>query len=141
MKTSIIKPSIAAILAMVAITSHAFEPSSAISFDFDGDGITDQISYFDRSGSLVVNYQSSLLKKNKQYTQNKFDECSSMGLHQIPWTSQISIDGSCPSQGGQIYIHIYEWRKNYSDWCLIREITGEKPEFHVDDFIGSSHKF
>lgn len=138
MKTSIIALSIAAFFSTTAIRSQASDPFS-IFFDFDGDGISDRISYFVKSGNLTIDYQSSSLGSTRQYSQIKFDECSSMGLHQVPGTRQISIDGSCPSQGGQIYIHIYEWSKTYSDWCLVQEITGEKPDFHTQDFVGTRH--
>jgi len=139
MQASTITLPITAFLAAITISSHVLAAPSAISFDFDGDGIPDRISYLGESGNLVVNYQSSSLGTKKQYSQKKFDECSSMGLYRIPGTSQIAIDGSCLSQGGQIYIHIYEWSKTDSDWCLVREITGEKPDFHTQDFVGSRH--
>lgn len=60
-----------------------------------------------------------------------------MGLYIVPNTREFAVDGSCQSQGGQIYTHIYEWSKIKSDWCLVREITGEKPDINSQDFVGS----
>ncbi|MDR5799559.1 hypothetical protein [Caballeronia sp. LZ001] len=50
-----------------------------------------------------------------------------MSLYRIPNTRQIVIDGSCASQGGQIYTNVYEWDNSFKNWCLRREVTGEKP--------------
>ncbi|WP_157650600.1 tetratricopeptide repeat protein [Burkholderia ubonensis] len=51
-----------------------------------------------------------------------------MGLSVVPHTKLLDIDGSCPSQGGQIYRYIYKWSAKNSNWCLIRQINGEKPD-------------
>jgi hypothetical protein len=51
-----------------------------------------------------------------------------MAMYAIPNTRQIAIDGSCSSQGGRIFRQIYEWKKVFSNWCLVREITGEKTD-------------
>ncbi|WP_175689855.1 tetratricopeptide repeat protein [Burkholderia anthina] len=51
-----------------------------------------------------------------------------MGAYIIPHTNLLAVDGSCSSQGGQIYRYIYRWGASYKSWCLIRQISGEKSD-------------
>jgi hypothetical protein len=108
----------------------------AVSGDFEGNGKLNKFEYaVDRSG-MEIDYYSTTGKKI-HYEQKAFDECSSMALYQVVNTPQIAIDGSCSSQGGQIFTHIYEWSRENADWCLIREITGEKADLDSNDAAGS----
>lgn len=61
------------------------------------------------------------------YNVDKFDSCSSMAVYKVPSAYSIAIDGSCSSQGGQIFTKIYQWDSSFGNWCLRREVTGEKP--------------
>jgi tetratricopeptide (TPR) repeat protein len=105
--------------------------------DFEGNNITETISYQNTSKGLSIEYYSPSLNKTFLYTVNKFDECSSMAIYKIANTRQIAIDGSCFSQGGQIYREIYEWKHDHSNWCLIRKITGERAELTANKYLPS----
>jgi hypothetical protein len=104
--------------------------------DFEGTGVKSRFLYETRSGGLELSYFSPSLRRNFHYLIAKFDECSSMAIYAIPGTRQIAIDGSCSSRGGQIFTNIYQWKGKFSNWCLIREVTGER----ADDPSGTPEK-
>lgn len=110
-----------------------------ISEDFTGDGRVDFLSYERVDGGISVDYSDSKSGRRLHYIQKNFDLCNSLAIYVVPKTKKIAIDGSCQSQGGQVYVRIYEWSGDKSDWCLIREITGEKPDVLSRDFVGSRH--
>jgi hypothetical protein len=99
-----------------------------LSGDFEGNSTHGEFTYHKTQSGLSIKYYSSSEHKYLSYSTDKFDECSSLSMFQIPGTRQIAIDGSCSSQGGQIYTNIYEWKNKYQNWCLVREITGEKSD-------------
>ncbi|WP_416050828.1 hypothetical protein [Cupriavidus basilensis] len=101
-----------------------------LSGEFEGDKLIGRFYFQDTSKGISVEYYSPSLGKNIFYSVEKFDECSSMAIYRIPRTRKIAIDGSCLSQGGQVYLYVYEWRSEYSNWCVIREITGERVMLH-----------
>lgn len=105
--------------------------------DFEGNNMTEIIFYRNTSKGLSIEYYSPSLNKTFLYKVNKFDECSSMAIYKIANTRQIAIDGSCFSQGGQIYREIYEWKPDHSNWCLIRKITGERAELAANKYLPS----
>ncbi|MFK0376411.1 tetratricopeptide repeat protein [Pandoraea sp. NPDC090278] len=80
------------------------------------------------NSGLMIEYRSQSLKEPLSYYVEKFDECSSMSIFPIHGTQQVAIDGSCISRGGQIYRYVYQWIPERENWCLTREITGERPE-------------
>lgn len=94
--------------------------------DFEGAGVKGQLSWERRSDGLDIIYFSPSLRRKFNYFVPKFDECSSMVIYEIPRTRQVAIDGSCSSRGGQIYTNIFQWKTEVSNWCLVREITGER---------------
>lgn len=96
--------------------------------DFEQTGIKGQLTSQQRAAGLDVNYFSPSLKRRFHYFVPKFDECSSMTIYSIPGTRQIAIDGSCASQGGQIFTNVYQWKAKFSNWCLVREVTGERAD-------------
>ncbi|MHA7683304.1 tetratricopeptide repeat protein [Cupriavidus sp. PET2-C1] len=120
-----------------------FAPAMAVaekldlSGEFEGDDITGRFSFRDISKGISVEYYSPSLGKTILYSVDKFDECSSMAIYRIPRTRQIAIDGSCLSQGGQVYRYVYEWKSDYSNWCVIREITGERADVTSGKFAPS----
>ncbi|MBU9381346.1 tetratricopeptide repeat protein [Burkholderia gladioli] len=79
-------------------------------------------------GGLIIQYFSSSLRKTFSYHVENFDECSMMGVYVISRTKLLVIDGSCSGRGGQIYRYIYGWNKGYKNWCLIRQVSGEKSD-------------
>lgn len=85
-------------------------------------------TYRSTPDGLSVDYYSPRSKSIQHYRVQNFDVCSSMALYRIPHSRQVAIDGSCPSQGGQISGNVYAWNPTYLKWCLIREVTGEKPD-------------
>jgi hypothetical protein len=82
--------------------------------------------YENNSYGLSVSYYSPSLNNTTYFRVAKFDECSVMALYSVPRTRNIAIDGTCQGQGGRIYRKIYEWKDEYSSWCMVREITGER---------------
>lgn len=97
-----------------------------ISGNFEGGNTPGRFAYIPNSNGLDIKYYSPSQKRDFSYFVEKFDECSSMAMYRIPNTRQVAIDGSCPSQGGQIYRYVYEWKDSHSTWCLVRVITGER---------------
>jgi hypothetical protein len=110
-----------------------------LSGDFEGRNRIEQFIYRDHDGGLSIDYYSPSLSKPLSFAVSKFDECSTMAIYAIPNTRQIAIDGSCTSQGGQIYKYVYQWDDKYSNWCLIREISGEKPDVTTGRVSSSEH--
>jgi hypothetical protein len=108
-----------------------------LSGDFEGNSVPGKFTYQQTSSGLSIKYYSSSKHEYFSYNVEKFDECSSLSMYQIPNTRQIAIDGSCSSQGGQIYINIYEWKSTHDNWCLVREITGEKSDSTSNTVIPS----
>ena len=49
-------------------------------------------------------------------------------MYALPQVKQIVVDGSCPSKGGQVFREVYQWNSGVRDWCLIREITGQRED-------------
>jgi hypothetical protein len=117
-----------ALLGSYCISAGAGTAQSRLTGNFEGGDTLGTFVYNDNSNGLSISYYSPSLKKNLSYSVSKFDECSSMAMYRIPNTRQIAIDGSCSSQGGQIFKYVYEWKDTFSNWCLIREITGEKAD-------------
>ncbi|WP_186105771.1 tetratricopeptide repeat protein [Burkholderia gladioli] len=99
-----------------------------ITGDFEGIGKAGVFTSELVSGGLSVQYYSPSLQKTLSYRVKNFDECSMMGMYVVPHTKLLAIDGSCSSQGGQIYRYIYRWSADYKNWCLIRQISGEKSD-------------
>lgn len=97
---------------------------------FEGGVVPGKFEYkITKNGSrLLINYYSPSLRRLLTYNVDKFDECSVMAMYGIPNSNQIVVDGSCFSRGGQIYEYVYEWNSRKGNWCLIREITGERPD-------------
>ncbi|WP_144410032.1 tetratricopeptide repeat protein [Cupriavidus basilensis] len=108
-----------------------------LSGEFEGDNLIGRFSFQDESRGISVKYYSPSLGKTIFYSVEKFDECSSMAIYRIPRTRKIAVDGSCLSQGGQIYRYVYEWKSEYSNWCVIREITGERSDVASGKFSPS----
>lgn len=96
--------------------------------DFEGAGVKGQLSWERRSDGLNITYFSPSLRRRFHYFVPNFDECSSMAIYAIPRTWQVAIDGSCSSRGGQIYTNVFQWKAEVSNWCLVREVTGERAD-------------
>ncbi|MBU9676380.1 tetratricopeptide repeat protein [Burkholderia multivorans] len=96
--------------------------------DFEGIGRPGVFSWKVMNDGLDIRYYSPSLQRTLSYRVENFDECSMMGAYVIPHTNLLAVDGSCSSQGGQIYRYIYKWSTADKDWCLIRQINGEKPD-------------
>lgn len=111
-----------------AHSAWALTDKNKVTGDFEGIGkpstFTSEVSH----GGLNVQYYSPSLQRTLSYRVNNFDECSMMGMYIIPHTKLLAIDGSCSSQGGQIYRYIYKWSSSNKNWCLIRQISGEKSD-------------
>lgn len=106
----------------------AASEESKIIDDFEGIGKPGYLRSELVSDGLIIRYSSSSLRKTLSYRVENFDECSMMGMYVVPHTKLLAIDGSCSSQGGQIYRYIYRWSVDYKNWCLIRQINGEKSD-------------
>lgn len=102
--------------------------TSTITGEFEGQGAVGKVTVSMDGDALIISYASTSLGKTLTYSVDKFDECSAMAVYRVPRVPQIAIDGSCSSRGGQIFIKIYEWRRKEANWCLVREITGERDE-------------
>lgn len=117
----------------------AQNPVSTLTGHFEGGDAVGKFTFQNSpSGTgLLITYYSPIINKTFLYNVLKYDECSAMAMYAIPNTHQIAIDGSCSSQGGQIYKYIYEWNSEEKNWCLIREITGEKPDISASTVVSS----
>ncbi|MBR8311953.1 tetratricopeptide repeat protein [Burkholderia dolosa] len=114
---------------------------SVISGYFEGGTAPGKFEYKDSTDGtrFLIDYYSPSLKRTLTYNVAKFDECSTMAMYHIPKTRQVVVDGSCPSQGGQIYEYVYEWSAAKKNWCLVREITGEKADISSGKITSSEH--
>jgi hypothetical protein len=112
---------------------------SVVTGYFEGGTASGKFVYEDRADGmgLLISYYSPSLKKTLTYSVAKFDECSAMAMYQIQSTHQIVVDGSCSSQGGQIYKYVYVWSGAKKNWCLVREITGEKADISSGTVVSS----
>lgn len=110
----------------------AFPATETITIDSIGN-----FQYSPNGNGLAITFVDASTHKRMNYRQQNFDKCSAMAMYRIPGTSQVAIDGSCPSRGGQVFVHVYQWDEHARDWCLVREITGEKPDVPSGDFTGS----
>ncbi|NIF70444.1 tetratricopeptide repeat protein [Burkholderia sp. Ap-962] len=96
--------------------------------DFEGIGKPGYLRSELASDGLIIRYSSSSLRKTLSYRVKNFDECSMMGMYLIPHSKLLTVDGSCSGSGGQIYRYIYRWDGGYKNWCLIRQVNGEKSD-------------
>ncbi|MEX3984674.1 tetratricopeptide repeat protein [Paraburkholderia sp. EG287A] len=110
-----------------------------ISGNFEGGIASGKFIYtVDSSGmGLKIRYYSPSIGKTIDYKVSKYDKCSAMVLYAIQDTNRVVIDGSCPGQGGQIYKNVYAWNANQKNWCLIREIIGEKADVSSGAVVSS----
>ncbi|WP_155631494.1 tetratricopeptide repeat protein [Burkholderia cepacia] len=124
------KHTIASIFCLILGVAPAFASSGNLELkgDFEGNGKVGVLTYSSDSNEMHISYRSPSLNRSLSYVVKNFDECSMMGLSIVPYTGMLDVDGSCASQGGQIYRYIYQWSKKDVNWCLIRQITGEKSD-------------
>jgi hypothetical protein len=87
-------------------------------FEYDPSNIYAGVSYFSSSARGIRRYRLSLQA-----------DCGFLRIYR-PYNSknQIMIDGSCTGQGSQVHQYLYEWDKRYMDWCLRKEISGERAD-------------
>jgi hypothetical protein len=110
---------------------HVGAAQLSLSGNFEGTKQEGRFVYEKNDVGLSINYYSPSLRRKLTFFISKFDECSSMAMYRIPNTRQVVIDGSCMSQGGQIYKNFYEWKEKYSNWCLIKEVRGERADQNI----------
>ncbi|MBP0711796.1 hypothetical protein ABXK61_00535 [Burkholderia sola] len=115
-------------LNMCAHSSLALSGENKIVGDFEGIGKPGIFTSEAAHNGLNVQYYSPSLGRSLSYRVESFDECSMMGIYIIPHTNLLAVDGSCSSQGGQIYRYIYKWSASEKNWCLIRQVNGEKSD-------------
>ncbi|MFP3797543.1 tetratricopeptide repeat protein [Paraburkholderia sp. SIMBA_027] len=125
-------PRVAVSIAGFLFALNAFPSTTAI--------VVENIGTFEYSAAgkgLAITFESAATHKRLNYRVQPFDECSAMGMYRLPGTAQIAVDGSCQSQGGQVFIQIFGWNAGAQDWCMVRQISGEKPDMTSGDFVGS----
>lgn len=98
---------------------------------------TGTFEYASDENGLAITFENANTHTRSRYRQRPFDECSAMSMYRVRGTAQVAIDGSCPSRGGEVFVHVYEWNTRVQDWCLIRQITGEKSDVPSGDYAGS----
>lgn len=96
--------------------------------DFEGHGVPGIFIYHSTPDGLSVDYFSPTRNSTQHYRVSNFDVCTSMTMYRIPHSRQVVIDGSCSSQGGQIFRNVYAWNPTFEKWCLVREVMGEKAD-------------
>ncbi|WP_175834581.1 tetratricopeptide repeat protein [Burkholderia anthina] len=106
----------------------AVTDKNKVTGDFEGIGESGVFTSEAVRNGLNIQYYSPSLQRTLSYRVENFDECGMMGMYIIPHTNLLAVDGSCSSQGGQIYRYIYQWGASYKNWCLIRQISGEKSD-------------
>ncbi|WP_157657362.1 tetratricopeptide repeat protein [Burkholderia ubonensis] len=131
------------VLAGFCVSAIAGDGKSTITGYFEGGAVLGEFAYKNSADGmgLVISYYSPSLNKTLTYKVAKYDECSVMSMYRMRNTRQVVIDGSCASQGGQIYKYVYEWSGATKNWCLVREITGERADFYLGTVVSSEHVF
>jgi hypothetical protein len=124
----ILVPLSVTVLCCLVLPVNASSTQSVLTGDFERNGMPSKFIYRNTKYGLSIDYRSSSFNKTLSYIVPKYDECSSMAIYAVSNVNQVVIDGSCSSQGGQIYKYVYEWKKKFSNWCLVREITGENAD-------------
>jgi hypothetical protein len=120
------------IIASYCAVCSAAKGEDKIIGDFEGSGLRGIFTYHSTPDGLSVDYFSPTRKSTQHYRVSNFDVCSSMAMYRIPHSRQVVIDGSCSSQGGQIFRNVYAWNPTFEKWCLVREVTGEKADITAD---------
>ena len=126
-----------ALILLLCSQAIAAETEVFIVGTFERNGMPGRFLYHQTDDGLVGSYHSSSLHRNLNYSIANFDECSSMSLYVVPHLPQIVVDGSCASVGGQIFQNVYQWSRSKANWCLIREITGERPDLPAGRILPS----
>ncbi|WP_404991515.1 tetratricopeptide repeat protein [Cupriavidus pauculus] len=119
---------IALVATAILFVNRSEAAQLSLAGDFEGKNKVGEFIYENNSYGLSISYYSPSLNNTTYFLVAKFDECSVMALYSVPRTRNIAIDGTCQGQGGRIYRKIYEWKDEYSSWCMVREITGERAD-------------
>jgi hypothetical protein len=96
--------------------------------DFEGNGLTAVFEKFPESNGIGVTYRSSSMRKLYSYNIKYMDECGSVDFYPIVGSPFVAVDGSCIGQGSQVHVYLFIWEKYYSNWCMRREIVGERAD-------------
>ncbi|WP_141715414.1 hypothetical protein [Burkholderia ubonensis] len=125
------------------VSAIAGDGESTITGYFEGDAVLGEFTYKNSADGkgLVISYYSPSINKVLTYNVAKYDECSAMSMYRMRNTRQVVVDGSCSSQGGQIYKYVYEWSGARKNWCLVREITGEREDIYLGAVVSSERVF
>jgi hypothetical protein len=97
--------------------------------NFEGGNKTQYFEYDPSNIYAGVSYFSSSVGGVRHYKINLESECNTLGIYR-PYKSknQMILDGSCTGQGSQVHQYVYEWDKRYADWCLRKEVSGERAD-------------
>jgi len=113
----------------MANASAATSGIASISGNFEGTG-SSKITYSTDGDQTSIDFHPSNGTGAKHYTFTKIDECSTMQVYKVRdgEVDDLAVDGSCSSQGGQIYIYVYSWDASNKNFCLRRVVSGEKSD-------------
>jgi hypothetical protein len=108
------------------VTNNA---SGTIKDNFEGESRIEYFKYDPSNLFAGVRYFSRSVGGIRRYEIKIRGECDSLQIYK-PYKSknQIILDGSCQGQGSQVHQYVYEWDKRYTDWCLRKEISGERAD-------------
>jgi len=112
-------------------------PRYQVTSDFEGNGLMGIFEKLPTSDGIKVTYKSNSMRKVYSYHINNMDECGSVDFYPIKGSPFVAIDGSCVGQGSQIHVYLFIWEKNYSNWCMRREIVGERADISENRFFPS----
>jgi hypothetical protein len=83
---------------------------------------------FSVKGGIDITYKSNSPLKLYSYHIKNMDECNTVDFYQVENSPFVAVDGSCAGQGGQIHIYLFVWDKRFLNWCMRREIVGERAD-------------
>jgi hypothetical protein len=124
-----VKNVIYATIFLISGSVAANDAEKIIRSNFEGEREIQSFKYDPSNISAGVRYFSSSVGGIRHYVINLQGECDALALYR-PYNSrnQIVLDGSCTGQGSQVHQYLYEWDKRYTDWCLRKEVSGERAD-------------
>jgi hypothetical protein len=117
------------IIFIISSSAAANDVAGTIKDNFEGKSSIEYFKYAPSDISAGVSYFSKSVGGVRRYKINVEGECNTLQIYK-PYKSKnkIVLDGSCEGQGSQVHQYIYQWDKQYKDWCLREEISGERAD-------------
>ena len=107
----------------------ATEVAKTLTGNFEGGSGAEYFRYDPSNISAGVRYFSKSVGGVRFYDINVEGDCNVLRIYaSFGSKNKIVLDGSCEGQGSQVHQYVYRWDKQYKDWCLAEEVSGERPD-------------